>query len=56
LPAAALYTLEPNQVPFFMVLGGQSFAQAFDAAAAQVRSCASRSVPGRLAQLLLAGA
>jgi hypothetical protein len=37
--ASDLYSpLELNQVPFFMVLGGQSFAQAFDTVAAQVRS------------------
>ncbi len=37
--ASRLYSpIELNQVPFFMVLGGQSFAQAFDAVAGQVRS------------------
>jgi hypothetical protein len=37
--ASRLYSpIDLNQVPFFMVSGGQSFAQAFDKAAAQIRT------------------
>jgi hypothetical protein len=37
--ASALYSpIDLNQVPFFMVSGGQSFAQAFDNLAAQIRA------------------
>jgi hypothetical protein len=37
--ASGLYSpIDLNQVPFFMVMGGQSFAQAFDNLAAQIRA------------------
>jgi len=37
--ASGLYSpIDLNQVPFFMTMGGQSFAQAFDNAAAQIRA------------------
>lgn len=40
--ASGLYSpMELNQVPFFMVYGGQSFAQAFDGLAAQIKAGSS---------------
>ena len=37
--ASGLYSpIDLNQVPFFMAMGGQSFAQAFDSVAAQIRA------------------
>src|SRR5262249_9926899 len=53
--ASGLYSpVELNQVPFFMTVGGQSFAQAFDNLAAQIRA-GSAITPQAFFEKALAG-